>query len=95
MIHKTTIPLVVFVYIQCIYIVITKCVFIKVTICDLCISVYTTCNEGVIIILEAPHNMKYEQMDLFYEKPSGHYKYWYRIYRYHYDTCPRCTRCLP
>ena len=30
--------------------------------------------------------MNMTQMELFYEKPTGYYKYWYRIYHYIYDT---------
>lgn len=36
--------------------------------------------------------MKTIQMDLFYEKGNGYFKYWYRIYRYLYDNdyCHHC-----
>jgi hypothetical protein len=38
---------------------------------------------------------KYEQMELFYRKPNGNYKYWYRIYRFYYDCHSYNLRCLP
>jgi hypothetical protein len=39
--------------------------------------------------------MKYIQLDLFYEKGNGYYKYWYRIYRYLYDTPTRLRNSIP
>jgi len=39
--------------------------------------------------------MKTIQMDLFYEKPTGYYKYWYRIYSYMYGANRVLYRYIP